>query len=173
MIFKKTAVFPVPVMLIALLLTMLAGCSLKNNDINCPFSIMSWDSTTDDMIEAEGNGYDTYNSIYKGLTYTYPKEYLGKPGIIKYMYDDTGKLCKISWSYTGDNDESVMNIYRDVVEEMRKLHGESKSDDGIGNFCEIWVSGNGTVMANAVVTNDVKVMQIAYMNPDVSKQINQ
>ena len=66
-----------------------------------------------------------------------------------------------------------MNIYRDVVEEMRNLHGESKSDDGIGNFCEIWVSGNGTVMANAVVTNDVKVMQIAYMNPDVSKQINQ
>ncbi|MBQ6575455.1 MAG: hypothetical protein IJL90_05045 [Lachnospiraceae bacterium] len=174
MIRTKSAVFPVTViLLIALSVATLSGCSSPKSDINCPFSEMSWDSTADDMIEAEGEGFDTYDSIYKGLTYTYPKEYLGNTGMIKYMYDDAGKLCNVSWSYTGDSDESVMNIYRDVVEEMKDLHGESKSDDGIGNYCEIWVTENGTVMANAVITNDAKVMQIAYMNPEVSKQTNQ
>ena len=53
---------------------------------------------------------------------------------------------------------------------MNKLHGESRNEDGVGNYCEIWSSNGGTVMANAVITNDTKVMQIAYMSAEVSKQ---
>lgn len=151
----------------------LAGCGSKKSSINCPFTELSWESTTDEMIAAEGNGYDTYDSIYKGLTYTYPKEYLGNEGMIKYMYDGNGTLCNVSWSYTGDSEESVMNVYDAVCAEMNSLHGDSKSDDGIGNYCEIWSSNGGTVMANAVITNDTKVMQIAYMSAAVSKQTEQ
>lgn len=157
--------------LVSLLMTaMLAGCSSAKNKINCPFTDLSWDSSADDMIDAEGKGYDTYDSIYKGLTYTYPKEYLGNTGMIKYMYDDMGKLCNVSWSYTGEDEGSLMDVYNAVVEDMQKLHGDSRNDDGVGNYCEIWTSNGGTVMANAVVTNDTKVMQIAYMSPKVSKQ---
>lgn len=149
---------------------MMTGCLRQSGKINCPFTEVSWESSADEMIKLEGDGYDTYDSIYKGLTYTYPKDYLGNPGMIKYMYDDTGKLCNVSWSYTGDDEETVMNVYNAVVDEMKKLHGESKNDDGIGNLCEMWVTDDGTVMANAVITNDTKVMQIAYMSSEVSKQ---
>ncbi len=154
----------------SLIIISLLGCSSQKDGINCPFTEMTWSSTAEDMIADEGKNYDTYDSIYKGLTYTYPKEYMGNMGMIKYMYDDSGKLCNVSWSYTGDTADSVLAVYRDVVEEMNKLHGESKNDDGVGNYGEIWVSEYGTVMANAVITNDVTVMQIAYMNPEVSKQ---
>ena len=147
-----------------------SACSKDSSSINCPFTEMSWEDTTDRMISLEGDGYDTYDSIYKGLTYTYPKEYLGNTGMIKYMYDGNGKLCNVSWSYTGDSEDDVMEVYRAVVEDMNKLHGNSTNDDGVGNYCEMWISSGGTVMANAVITNDTKVMQIAYMSADVSKQ---
>ena len=152
------------------IVTALAGCSSKSAKINCPFTDLSWEDAVEEMIALEGDGYDTYDSIYHGLTYTYPKEYLGKGGMIKYMYDDTGRLCNVSWSYTGVDAEELMTVYHAVVDEMTKLHGKSKNDDGVGNFGETWITDKGTVMANAVVTNDTKVMQIAYMSPEVSKQ---
>ena len=149
---------------------LLTGCGTKSGGINCPFSELSFESSMEDMTAVEGEGYDTYDSIYKGLTYTYPKEYLGSAGMIKYMYDDAGKLCNISWSYTGSDAEDVMNVYNNVVEDMKRLFGEGKNDDGVGNYCEIWTGDAGTVMANAVVTNDTYVMQVAYMSAEVSKQ---
>ena len=146
------------------------GCSGSGSDIGCPFTELSWDASYEDMIGLEGEGYETYDSIYKGLTYTYPKEYLGNSGMIKYMYDDTGKLCNVSWSYTGDDADEVLTVYRAVCDDTVNSRGLSTSDDGVGNYCEIWASENGTVMANAVITNDTKVMQIAYMSAEVSKQ---
>ena len=148
----------------------LSGCSKGSSNIGCPFSELSWDDSYDEMIKIEGEQYETYDSIYKGTTYTYPKEYLGNPGMIKYMYDDAGKLCNVSWSYTGDDADEVLTVYRAVCDDTVNTHGPSTSDDGIGNYCEIWAAENGTVMANAVITNDTKVMQIAYMSADVSKQ---
>ncbi len=155
---------------VILLIAALPGCSASSAAINCPFTELSWDADSDDMIALEGSLYENYDSIYKGLTYTYPKDYLGSSGMIKYMYDNEGKLCNVSWSYTSEDEDSVMKVYRDVCSEMEKLHGSSINDDGIGNYCEIWTSGGGTVMASAVITNDTKVMQIAYMNPEISKQ---
>ena len=148
----------------------LSGCSQQRSDIGCPFSELSWDASYEEMVSLEGEQYETYDSIYKGTTYTYPKEYLGNPGMIKYMYDDTGKLCNVSWSYTGDDTDEVLTVYRAVCDDTVNTRGLSTSDDGVGNYCEIWASENGTVMANAVITNDTKVMQIAYMSADVSKQ---
>ena len=155
---------------VIILIASLTGCSGTSTAMNCPFTELSWNDTAEDMIAAEGNLFETYDSIYKGLTYTYPKEYLGNIGMIKYMYDPDGKLCNVSWSFTGEDEDSVMKVYRDVCNEMKKLHGSSTNDDGIGNYCEIWTSNSGTVMASAVITNDTKVMQIAYMNPEISKQ---
>lgn len=159
--------------LLAFTVMTISGCSRGKASINCPFTELTWDCTTDDMMTAEGMEYDTYDSIYNGTTYTYEKEYLGNTGMVKYMYDDKGSLCNVSWSYTGDDADDVMSVYRAVCDEMNRLHGDGKNDDGIGNFCEMWISDGGTVMANAVVTDDTKVMQIAYMSADVSKQSKQ
>lgn len=156
--------------MIAVLSFLISGCAAEAAPINCPYTKLSWEATADDMIALEGEAYETYDSIYKGITYTYPKEYLGNTGMIKYMYDDAGRLCNVSWSYTGEDEDEVMAVYKSVVEDMTKLHGESINDDGVGNYCESWVSDGGTVMANAVITNDTKVMQIAYMSADVSRQ---
>ena len=155
---------------LVIIIAALSGCSATGAEMNCPFTELTWDSSKDDMTALEGNLFDSYDSIYNGITYTYPKEYLGNGGMIKYMYDGSGKLCNVSWSFTGEGEDSVMKVYRDVCGEMEKLHGKSRNDDGVGNYCEIWTSNGGTVMASAVITNDTKVMQIAYMNPEISKQ---
>ena len=154
----------------ALSITLISACLGGKVQINCPFTELTWDTTEEEMKDLEGEKFESYDSIYKGTTYTYPRTYLETEGIVKYMYDDKGKLCNVSWSYTGDDETSLMNVYNAVVDDMTKLHGESKNDDGVGNYCEMWITDNGTVMANAVITNDTKVMQIAYMNEDVSKQ---
>lgn len=147
------------------------GCRKSYTDINCPFTDLKWESAVEDMVALEGEVFETYDSIYKGTTYTYPKEYLGMSGTIKYMYDDKGRLCNVSWSYSSDDENDIMEVYRKVCDDTSGALGKSTTDDGVGNFCEVW-SGAGTVMANAVITNDAKVMQIAYMSPEVSKRTN-
>ncbi len=155
----------------AVLISMLAltGCGDRKAVAISPFTELSWNASVDDMVKAEGDGYETYDSIYQGTTYTYSKKYLEKEGQIKYMYDGNGKLCNVSWSYTGETPDSVMTVYRDVCKDTEKIHGKSTSDDGVGNYGQVWNTAGGTVMANAVITNDVRVMQIAYMSKEVSK----
>ena len=148
----------------------LAGCGEQQAAAISPFTELSWNASVDDMIKAEGNGYETYDSIYQGTTYTYSKTYLEKEGMIKYMYDSDGKLCNVSWAYTGESPDSVMTVYRNVCKDTEKIHGKSTSDDGVGNYGQVWNTAAGTVMASAVITNDVRVMQIAYMSEEVSKQ---
>ncbi|MCR5687709.1 MAG: hypothetical protein K6G58_06775 [Lachnospiraceae bacterium] len=155
--------------LMLLIISGLLGCSGRASDIGSPFTGLSWDSSYEDMTAAEGDGYESYDSIYHGLTYTYPKEYLGYSGIIKYMFDAEGKLCNVSWSYAGDTPEEVLTVYRSVCDDTEKVRGPGTADDGIGNFCTTWPEETGTIMANAVITNDTRVMQIAYMSAEVSK----
>lgn len=150
------------------------GCAkTADNPTDCPFTTVSWDASVEDITALEGENHETYDSIYNGITYTYSKEYLGQAGMIKYMFDAQERLCNISWTYTGSEEEEVMNIYNSVCQEAAKDYGEGKTDDGIGNYCKMWVEKNETIMANAVITDDTKVMQIAYMRADVSKQDNQ
>ncbi len=148
----------------------LTACGDQQAAAISPFTELSWNASVDDMVKAEGDGYETYDSIYQGTTYTYSKKYLEKEGMIKYMYDGDGKLCNVSWSFTGDTPDSVMTVYRNVCKDTEKIHGKSTSDDGVGNYGQVWNTAAGTVMANAVITNDVRVMQIAYMSEEVSKK---
>lgn len=155
---------------ICFIVVFLTACSGNGRDIGCPFTALSWDASAEDVMEEEGSDYETYDSIYKGLTYTYQKDYLGYTGTIKYMFDPEGALCNVSWSYAAEDADSVLTVYRDVCDDTVKRLGPGTSDDGVGNYCEMWISDKGTVMANAVITNDTHVMQIAYMSAEVSKQ---
>ena len=158
-----------------LVLGALFGCSDASGkrETLCPFTPLTFDSTVENMVEIEGEDYETYNSIYNGMTYTYHKKYLDKDGIIKYMYDDRGKLCNISWAYSDEGAGEVISVYRIICDEVETFRGESVEQDGIGNFTEMWVCDDTTIIVSAVVTDDTKVMQIAYMSPEVSKQNNQ
>ncbi|MCR5733411.1 MAG: hypothetical protein K6G22_02285 [Lachnospiraceae bacterium] len=168
---RKTIIKSLPALIICLLTTglLFVGCAEDKASLNCPFTELSWEATLKDMTDIEGELYETYPSIYQGTTYTYQKDYLNNNGIIKYMYDDKDKLCNVSWSYAGENADSVAAVYRAVCDDTEKIFGSGKDDDGVGNYCRVWVTDCGTVMANAVMTNDTNVFQIAYMSPEVSK----
>lgn len=172
-----TRAIQVAIILFVFPLLMLQGCGKEapstTLESTCAFSSLTWDATTEDMIAEEGDDYETYDSIYKGLTYTYPKDYQGHTGMIKYMYDADGRLCNMSWAYTGTSAEELQEVYQGLCDEIAKEHGDGTTEDGVGNLCRMWVLKNETVMANAVITDDTKVMQIAYMRADVSKQKNQ
>ena len=152
---------------------LLTGCGSKAASLNCPYTTLSWEDRVDDMTALEGANYETYDSIYQGTTYTYAKDFLDYGGTIKYMYDEEGTLCNVSWAYTGTSEDDVMDVYNAVCSEMSDRFGEGTVDDGVGNLCEMWVLENETVMANAVITDDTKVMQVAFMSASVSKQNNQ
>ena len=160
------------IMLLSITMMAQTGCisEQSKSETVCPFSALSFESGVDDMILTEGNGYETYDSIYQGITYTYPKEYLGYPGDIKYMYDGEGKLCNISWAYTTGDADSVKEVYEAVLKDTENIRGEGTEDDGIGNYCTMWKGEEGSVVLSGVLTSDVTVMQIAYMSPEVSKQ---
>ena len=160
----------IPLMILTVLSFVLTGCGRSKSLAGCSFSELGWDSTTEEMIAVEGDKYDTYDSIYKGITYTYPKVYLDTPGMIKYMYDDSDRLCNISWSYTGESAEDVGRAYDGVCADIEKTFGKGNDDDGVGNRSRIWVTDSGTIMVSSVTTSDTNVMQIAFMRKEVSKQ---
>lgn len=160
-------------MMIFIVMTLaLTGCisEQSKSETVCPFSTLTFESSVDDMIKTEGDSYETYDSIYQGITYTYKREYLGYPGDIKYMFDGEGKLCNISWAYTSGDAESVKEVYEAVLKDTENIRGEGVKDDGIGNYCTMWKGEAGSVILSGVLTSDVTVMQIAYMSPEVSKQ---
>ena len=158
--------------LISLITIVQTGCTSEQSksETVCPFSTLTFESKVEDMVFTEGESYETYDSIYQGITYTYPKEYLGYPGDIKYMYDGEGKLCNISWAYTKGDADSVKEVYDAVLKDTEGLRGEGVNDDGIGNYCTMWKGDAGSVVLSGVVTSDVTVLQVAYMSPEVSKQ---
>lgn len=158
--------------LLSVLLVVQSGCISENSksETVCPFSSLTFESKVEDMVFTEGESYETYDSIYKGTTYTYPKDYLGYPGDVKYMFDGEGNLCNISWAYTKGDADSVKEVYEAVLKDTESIRGEGIKDDGIGNYCTMWKGDAGSVVLSGVLTSDVTVMQIAYMSPDVSKQ---
>ena len=167
----------IPLLTALMLLFSLMGCgktaAVEETTSGCPFSTLTWDATVDDMTLLEGEKYETYDSIYHGLTYTYQKDFLGYTGMVKYMYDADGRLCNMSWAYTGTDAEDVAKVYEDVCADAATRFGEGIADDGVGNRGQTWVTKAETIMVNAVMTNDTNVMQIAFMRADVSKQNNQ
>lgn len=169
---KKKHIISLPLILLMFLtlFLFLTGCSGGKTAIGCPFTELSWNDSKKDMEKIEGEPLETYDSIYNGTTYTYSKKYLEKDGVVKYMYDDKDQLCNVAWSYTGETAEDVIEVYKNVCSDTEKKYGTGTSDDGVGNYCQMWITDSETIMANAVITNDVTVMQIAYMSSKVSKQ---
>ena len=153
-------------------LIFLSGCGASGakSKSTIPFTDMTFSSSADDVIAAEGDQYETYDSIYDGITYTYPKEYMDKAGTIKYMCDEGGALQNIAWTYAGDDGAEVMVLYNNIYAELKNTYGEpTQNADGVNNYAEVWKMDSGNIILSAVLTSDSKMMQVAFLSPAVSK----
>ena len=112
------------------ILTVLTACAVgcQKKTVTCPFTTITWDNTFDDITELEGDSIDTYDSVYDGTTYTFPKEYDGLDGTIKYMFDDEEKLVCMSWMYETSNSEDLADVYNKIHGEAEDILGESGFD---------------------------------------------
>ena len=170
---KKTNKIAIPfILLIATLLV--CGCQKKK--VECPFTTLSWGSTLEDVVELEGECEESYDSVYGGTTYTYPKEYAGLNGTIKYMFDDGERLVCLSWLYEGNDSEDLKSTYDKIHGEAEKMLGESGYQLNSEKFAEaaspndVWYMESGNVVLTMVDTGEVKALQYTFLHPDVSQE---
>lgn len=158
----------IPIILVFALV--LCACGAKQPSVSIPYSDMTWESTLDDVLATEGENYETYESIYKGMTYTFDKEFKGQAGTIKYMFDSNDALMNIAWTCSSDNAADIMVIYNDLYKSLVEEYGEpSQNMDGVNNYAEVWKLDSGNIIVSAVVTSDAKMVQVSFLNPIVSK----
>lgn len=147
---------------------LMSGCSKNADDYQCPFSKATWETSQDDLKALEGDSKDSYDSIYNGTTYTYPKKYKEKEGTIKYMYDDEGVLMTIAWTYVAENDKDIMSMYDDIHKEIEDACGEgedSKSNETTTG--DIWRRDSGNIIITTMNTESLHALQISFSNPDL------
>ncbi len=166
----KNTYFRLPILLITVLSVILSACGLNNNKPIASFSEASWDYCVDDMIALEGNTDKTYKSIYGGMTYSYPKQYNGYNGTIKYMFDGNNKLMCIAWAYGCDDQNELYALYDEINEAVIKTHGESNynANGHSSNYGNVWHLETGDIIISTMITEDNKALQYAYLNPIVS-----
>ena len=94
-------------LLAILMLLSLSACSTAQNALpTVPFSDADWLWSLDELQKHLGVPESSYLSVYGGETCTYPFSYMGRDGIIKYMFSESGKLASIAWAYiTQDADD--------------------------------------------------------------------
>lgn len=164
----------------ALLLTLAAsavfaaGCEKK--EAACPFTTITWDHTLEDIQELEGGEGESYDStVYGGSVYSYPKEYEGLEGTVKYSFDEEDRLVSMAWMYEAKDSEDLAGVYD-------KLHGQAEDMLGKSGFKynsdrfadltspgDVWYLDTGNVILNTVDAEDVKILQYNFLHPDVSE----
>lgn len=149
------------------------ACSNKETEpvLDCPFTDMNWNSTVDEVIQAEGNDFSTYDSVYGGTCYTFSKEYEGHQGTVKYMFDGEDKLMCVAWAYGCDNADELLTLYEAISAPINKRFGESSySADHPGNYGNVWYLESGDIILTTMITSDNKALQYAYLHPLVSNR---
>ncbi len=160
--------------LLSLLTVAAAGCQEKKAE--CPFTTVTWGNTLEDITELEGECSDTYDSIYDGTTYAYPKEYNGLDGTVKYAFDDKEKLVSMSWLYETEDSEDLTEVYDKLHGEAEAMLGESGFQYNSDKFSDltspgdVWYLKDGNVIITTVDTNEAKLLQYTFLHPDVSEE---
>lgn len=137
----------------------------------CPFTEMSWESTAEDITSSEGTDYTTYDSVYGGTCYTYPKEYEGLAGTVKYMFDQEDRLMCMAWACSFDDAQELQNVYDTISAGVNDRFGESSYQaDHPGNSGNVWYLESGDIVLSTMVTSENKALQYAYLHPLVSNK---
>ncbi len=138
----------------------------KSNKTVIPFSTLGWDSSYEDMTEAEGNLFITYTSS-GGTTYQYIKEYLGKTGYLKYHFGDDGTLLGIAWACEARDKEELEKLYNGISSELTAKYGEGISKSSGLNHS--WnTSDNTGIHLNTGFGGKDFSLQYFFINPKVS-----
>lgn len=101
-----------------------------------PFSDATWDDTAEDILLYEGDDYVTYDSVYGGLCYTYPKTYEDHAGTIKYMLDEEERLKSIAFTFSAEDEQDLYSFY-ELIEESVNTKTPFESDKTT-NSGHIW-----------------------------------
>ena len=155
----------------ALTASLFAGCGSKGSDSqpDCPFSELKWSSSVKDMEKIEGSDYETYDSVYGGTTYTYPKEFKGSTGTVKYMFDDKKHLAGIAWAYGSEDTDELYGLYEDIHNDLVDTYGDSGyNTDKETNYGDVWYREDGNIIISTMVTDSQKALQFAYISPEQS-----
>ncbi len=157
------------VLTLVLVSGVLTGCQSEKKPAGFPFTELTWENSYDDMVELEGDSDNTYDSVYDGTTYTYPKKYMDLDGTIKYMYDGDNKLMCVAWTYSAESDEDLQETYDTIHEEVEKAYGESGYDPKTpSSYGDVWYLEEGNIILSAMTTDTQKALQYSYLNPKVS-----
>lgn len=163
----------IPVILVIPLLLFTAckadTASKEELDVVSPFTEITWEDDFEDVTNLEGDNYESYDSVYGGTTYTFPKEYLNLDGTIKYMFDGEGKLMCVAWSYGSNNLDSLTELYDEIHSDVEATYGESGYNANAStNFGDVWHLDGGNIILSVMNTNTQKALQYSYVNPVVS-----
>ena len=148
--------------------SLLAGCGRQADSVSksCPFSDLTWTNTVADMEKSEGTEHETYDSVYGGTTYTYPKEYEGVSGTVKYMYDEEEKLASIAWAYGSDDADELRRLYDTIHADLVAVHGDSSyNNEKETNYGDVWYLEDGNIIISVMITGSQKALQFAYISP--------
>lgn len=169
---RKRITFYALLLINILLLCSLTACGRKKEaepELDCPFTDLGWNSTVDDVLSAEGDDYSTYDSLYGGLCYTYPKEYEGHAGTVKYMFNEDDKLMSVAWAYSAENADEIEALYDTISTSITAKYGKSGLDaDGVGNYGGVWYLESGDIILTTMITSETQALQYAYLHPLVS-----
>lgn len=159
-----------PIFICTVLAGALISCGQAETvSLSCPFTDMDWDSTAEDIIAEEGEGFSTYDSIYGGLCYTWPKEYEGCMGTVKYMFDEENRLVNVAWAYSAENMDALTPLYDAINTSVHELYGDSgDSPNGVGNYGNVWHLESGDIILSVMVSSEFASLQYAYMHPRIS-----
>lgn len=151
----------------ALLALVLCACGKEENPAApvSPFSDSTWEYTVEDILAYEGSEPATYDSVYGGICYTYPKPYQNRQGTIKYMFDDEERLMCVAWTCAADEEQELYDFYDLIEKDINSQTGETGSSSHAGR---VWYRENGNIILSLMITSDLKAMQYAYLHPDVS-----
>lgn len=165
-----------PGVLVCLLFTAigLCACGADKPAADCPFSHLTWNSSVRDMVAEEGEAHSSYDSVYGGVCYTYPKEFEGRTGTVKYMFDGEGKLASIAWAYGTDSEEELTALYEAIYASVSASHGESGYSAGHQtNYGGVWYLDSGDIILSTMITSEQKALQYSYLSPAVSHAANE
>lgn len=137
--------------------------------LECPFTEMNWNSTIEDVTAAEGEAFSTYDSVYGGLCYTYPKEYAGYSGTVKYMFNEEEALMSVAWAYSAKDADELTALYDSINADVNAQYGESGYQaSGVGNYGNVWYLESGDIILSTMITSEMTALQYAYLHPLVS-----
>ena len=146
------------------------GCG-EEKTTEVPYTDLTLDSTYEDMVKLEGESNETSDNFYEGITYSYPKTYLGLEGDVTYSYDADNQLCSISWIHVADSKDDVTDIYDNIKKELVSSYGESGYGSGVQtNSGDVWYRKEGNIILSCVTVDSLSALSYTYMHPRVSSK---